>query len=72
MALLLVTVGSFALAQADGAAARGVVAVIAFAKTAVIGAVFMELREAPRVLQGVFAAWVVVTCVVLEIVFWTG
>ncbi len=71
VALVVLTVGSFALAEVGHGAARSLVAAIAFVKTAVIGAVFMELRDAPRGLQAVFAAWVVVTWVVLEFVFWT-
>lgn len=68
----MLTGASFALAQLHGGAGRSGVAVIAFVKVAVIGAVFMDLRDAPRALQAVFAVWVAVTWSVLEIVFWTA
>lgn len=47
--------------RGHGLIALGVI-VLAFAKVAVIGRYFMELRDAPPLLQWMFNAWCVVAC----------
>jgi hypothetical protein len=64
-ALVLLTCGSFWLGVDHGlGTARGalaVILVIALGKAWLVGRYFMELRHAPRWLQGVVDTWLLVT-----------
>jgi hypothetical protein len=48
------------------------VMVVAFVKVRFIGREFMELRHAPAVLRRLFEAWLVIVCLAILAVYWTG
>lgn len=46
----------------DASVASAIVLLVAFLKTYLVGAYFMDLRGAPIALRAVFGGWVVVAC----------
>ena len=55
----------------DGARlARCAILIIAFAKVALVGLEFMDLRNAPLLLRLPFLGWAIIACTVLLIVSW--
>lgn len=67
--LILATVVSWTLGTQHGfnnyTLASVAILLIAFIKVRLVGLYFMELREAPTVLRGLFEAYCVVVCVVV-------
>jgi Prokaryotic Cytochrome C oxidase subunit IV len=49
--------------------ASAIILLIAFIKVRLVGMYFMELREAPNVLRGLFEAYCLVVCTLLLAVF---
>lgn len=71
--LITATAVSWALGTQHGMAnhqlASVIILLIAFIKVRLVGMYFMELREAPNVLRGLFEAYCVVVCSMLLGVF---
>lgn len=63
--LMAVSVLSFESSLFGSRFAAAIVIVIGLVKALIVGREFMELREAPLVLRGLFHAWVVILGVVL-------
>ena len=49
--------------------ARAVILIIAFTKVLLVGREFMELRNAPPLLNWTFHAWVIAVCLALLVLF---
>jgi hypothetical protein len=64
--LILATIATWTLGTQHGIGSHTLASVaillIAFSKVRLVGAYFMELREAPNVLRGFFEAYCVVVC----------
>ncbi len=71
--LILATIASWTLGSdhglSDHTLASVVILLIAFIKVRLVGLYFMELRDAPSVLRGLFEAYCVVVCTLLVSVF---
>jgi caa(3)-type oxidase subunit IV len=71
--LILATLVSWTLGTQHGvhnhATASVIILLIAFIKVRLIGLYFMELREAPTVLRGLFEAYCIIVCTVVIAVF---
>jgi heme/copper-type cytochrome/quinol oxidase subunit 4 len=71
--LILATITSWVLGTDHGinnhALASVAILLIAFIKVRLVGLYFMELREAPLVLRGLFEAYCVTVCAVVVFVF---
>jgi hypothetical protein len=67
LVLMAATLVSWYLGDGHGSAQPATVLVIAvaFVKVYLVGHYFMELRDAPLPLRGVFGGWAVVVCAVL-------
>lgn len=70
-----ILVATIAVSLALGAdhvssAASTLIVIVAFIKVWLIGNYFMELNRAPRLLQGAFSGYVVVTCATLVFAFY--
>jgi caa(3)-type oxidase subunit IV len=67
--LILATIVSWTLGTAHGfnnyTLASVVILIIAFVKVRLVGLYFMELREAPTVLRGLFEAYCIIVCTVV-------
>jgi caa(3)-type oxidase subunit IV len=67
--LILATVVSWTLGTQHGFSnytlASVVILIIAFIKVRLVGLYFMELREAPPVLRGLFEAYCIIVCAVV-------
>lgn len=67
--LVLATVVSFTVGSEDGrgmhAWASAVIIVIAMLKVRLVGLYFMELRDAPTILRGLFETYCLLACVEL-------
>ncbi len=63
--LMAVSVLSFESSLFGSRFAAAIVIVIGLVKALIVGREFMELREAPLVLRGLFHAWVVILGAVL-------
>ena len=73
LVLVTATAVSWALGSQHGthnhALASVIILLIAFIKVRLVGMYFMELREAPNVLRGLFEAYCLVVCALLLGVF---
>jgi caa(3)-type oxidase subunit IV len=71
--LILATIASWTLGSDHGishhALASVVILLIAFIKVRLVGLYFMELRDAPTVLRGLFEAYCLIVCSLLIGVF---
>jgi caa(3)-type oxidase subunit IV len=67
--LILATIVSWTLGTTHGfnnyTLASVVILIIAFIKVRLVGLYFMELREAPTVLRGLFEAYCIIVCAVV-------
>jgi len=74
IALMGATALSWYLGDGHGPARLATVGVlvVAFVKVHLVGRYFMELKDAPRILYGVFAAWNIVVCSVLITLYLVG
>jgi len=73
-ALMGGTILSWYLGDGHGAARVATVGIllVAFLKVYLVGRYFMELKEAPKALHGVFATWTVAMCVTLVAMYLLG
>lgn len=71
-ATLLSFESALGLGHVPGHVAGSIVLVIAFVKVRLVGAEFMELREAPDALRWLFDAWTALICAVLITIYWMG
>lgn len=71
-ATLLSFESAIGFGDAAGRVVGSIVLIIAFVKVRLVGAEFMELRQAPRALQWLFDGWVVVVCGALIAIYWMG
>jgi hypothetical protein len=73
MVLIVATMTSLALGTEHGinshTLASTAILLIAFIKVRLVGLYFMELREAPTVLRGLFEAYCVIVCTLVTAVF---
>lgn len=72
--LVAATIASWALGSdhgvSDARVASSAIVLVAFAKVALVGHAFMELRDAPLLLRGLFGAWCLVAAAVVVGFFW--
>ena len=73
MVLIVATMTSLALGTEHGINSHNLastaILLIAFIKVRLVGLYFMELREAPTVLRGLFEAYCVIVCTLVTAVF---
>ena len=73
MVLIVATMTSLALGSEHGINSHNLastaILLIAFIKVRLVGLYFMELREAPTVLRGLFEAYCVIVCTLVTAVF---